>query len=149
MKQGMSARHFDSLLCYVQCTVQYTVQCSIQCTVQCTLNSVHCKVQFLIKIYACGVSMHSLGCNQPASEDQTCKIQPSKAETKIYHYHPYFVQSGLALFAFLAKTGVFFHYSMMIKYWDVLQECTKVAQGAGTGRLRNHSFIYKGNFSHH
>ena len=40
-KQGMSARHFDSLLCYVQCTVQYTVQCTVHCTVQCLIKYMH------------------------------------------------------------------------------------------------------------
>ena len=36
----------------------FSVQCSIQYTVQCTLYSA-----VFDKIYACGVSMHSLGCN--------------------------------------------------------------------------------------
>ena len=40
-KQGMSARHFDSSLCYVQCTVQYTVQCTVHCTVQCLIKYMH------------------------------------------------------------------------------------------------------------
>ena len=35
-----------------------SVQCSIQYTVQCKLYSA-----LFDKIYACGVSMHSLGCN--------------------------------------------------------------------------------------
>jgi hypothetical protein len=53
-KKGIAVRHFDSSLCYVQCTVQYTVHCRVY-TVQCTLYSA-----VFDKIYACGVSMHSL-----------------------------------------------------------------------------------------
>ena len=117
-------------------------------TVYSTLYSILYSAVFN-EIYARGVSMDSLGCNQPTTEDQTCKIQPCIAETRIYHYHHFAFQSGLARFAFVAKIGGYFQYSVMPNYQDGLQECTKEAQVAGTARLWNHSFIYKGNFSHH
>ena len=38
--------------------IMFSLQCSIQYTVQCTRYGA-----VFEKIYACGVSMHSLGCN--------------------------------------------------------------------------------------
>ena len=48
-KQGMSARHFDSSLCFiVEFSVQYSIQYSVQYTVQCSghfFPSVDCAPQ--------------------------------------------------------------------------------------------------------
>ena len=51
-------------------TVQYAVQCTVQHKVQCT---VHCALQCSVQ-FRCGVSRHSGGCNQSASEDQTFQV---------------------------------------------------------------------------
>ena len=94
------------------------------------------------KVQTCGVSRHSLGCNQTSSKDQTGTIQPCIAKTTIYHHQSFFkLRPGLARFCFLPKIGGIFT-AECLKFLGWYMVMPQEVQGGHTDIFWHHPFMY-------